>query len=71
MNIVRGVISWLRRNPVHVGALIAAVVGILQALDVTDLTVEQVTAFVFVVIGIPAAVRTKVGTTSTGGWFKQ
>lgn len=77
MNIVRGVVSWLHRNPVQVAAIVAGIVGVLNATGVIEIgeddaqaTVNAVLAVVFVVFGLPAAVRTKVGTTSTGGWFK-
>lgn len=77
MNIVKGVLSWLQRNPVQVAALVAALVAVLNATgwvqiapDDAQAAVSWVLAAAAAVFGVPAAARSKLGTTSTGGWFK-
>lgn len=68
---VSAVASWVRRNPVQVTSVAAIVAGVADAVQAGDVTTATVVAWVFALVaGGPAALRSRLGTTSEGGWVK-
>jgi len=68
--IIRLVISWLRRNPVQTGALLSVATGIADAIQSGEATWTSIALWGFALLtGGPAAIRSRWGTASQGGWF--